>query len=127
MTWFFKINMQQGMSMQTIWDASKAYLRGIAISRTAKIRQKEHKKMEGLVKKIKKRELDSQENPTNLRIQQRIRKIHHKIKIIQTEELEKKLKITKQTFFENANKIGRQLSYNLKKQKQKIMSSEDEK
>lgn len=95
MKWYFKINIQHGMKIQTIWDA------------ISKIKQNQNKKMIDLIQKLKKRESESQENPTNSKIRQRIRKIQHEIKIMQTEALEKKLKMTKQIFFENANKGGR--------------------
>lgn len=64
-------------------------------------------------KKKKKKKL------TNEIIKQKILRLQHKIRVLQTEEVERNLKAVKQNFFENANKPGRWLAYRLRKERQK--------
>ncbi|KAF7235731.1 LINE-1 retrotransposable element ORF2 protein [Varanus komodoensis] len=63
----------------------------------------------------------------SLKFQMKILK--HKLNLLDTNELTKQMKLTKQNFFENANKPGRWLAYKVKKEKEKrlILKLKEEK
>lgn len=127
MKWFYKISIQPDIKMQTIWDASKAYLRGIVIGNASKLKKIQEKKMKEIIQKFKQEE-KSFKFPENERIRKKIEKLQHEINVQQTAEMGEKIKIFKVEFFENANKSGRWLAYKLKKERQKnqIQALKDE-
>lgn len=93
------------------------FFRGLTIRNAAQQKRNQQKKINAIKQDLKKEEERLQEIPTNQGIYERIKRLQHEIRKLQTER--KKLKITRQYFFENANKEGRWLAYRLKKDRQR--------
>lgn len=87
---FFVQNMGKGTSMLTVWDVSKAFFRGLAISYSA-----QQKKEKSLKLKLLKEEMKREENKltTNPSVKQivKINYIQHQINLLLTEDLEKEI------------------------------------
>lgn len=102
-----------------VWETIKAFLRGLAISYAAKQKKERANKFRILQEKLKKEESNLMHNPSAKQINVKITYIQHQINKILMEELEKKIKLTRQAYFENANKPGRWLAYKLRREKAK--------
>lgn len=97
---FFKNNIQQGMEMQTVWNASKEFFRGVAIKCNAIRNAQNSKRLEEIFQKLKAEEEASFQSPFE-EIKWKIKRTQHEIKKLQMEEMEKQIKLAKQ----NANII----------------------
>uniref|UniRef100_A0A2D4KF82 Uncharacterized protein n=1 Tax=Micrurus paraensis TaxID=1970185 RepID=A0A2D4KF82_9SAUR len=107
----------------------KAVSQGIIISYTAKRNKEKFELRNKLQKTIQKLERELQEKPQNSKIKEQLIISRHELNIEEQEEMTKNLRMTRQNFFEHANKPGRWLSYRLKKEREKrtIQQLQDEK
>lgn len=105
--------------MMTVWEASKAFFRGLAIRFAANQRKERMKKFQELKDALLLEEVKLKSNPTALQLKAKIKVIQHQINVLLSEEIAKKIKFARQNFFENANKSGRWLAYKLRKGKEK--------
>ncbi|KAF7248300.1 Craniofacial development protein 2 [Varanus komodoensis] len=108
---FFQINKIEETCLQNACDTAKVYVRGLIIPYSAKINEMRKQEQSKLAEKLTKLEQELQEDPSkkDLKIQMNILK--HKLNLLDTNELTKQMKLTKQIFFKNANKPGRWLAY----------------
>lgn len=104
---FFKNNIQQDISIRTVWDASKALFRGLAIRFAAKLKKVRTWKFQDLIDSLNKNEERLKLNPTATELKAKTQFLQHQINVILAEEVAKQIKFTRQSYFENANKPGR--------------------
>lgn len=100
---FYIRNNTEGMEKRTIWDVSKAYLRGLAIQNRIRRQKEKNKKYKELILSLKKEEEEHVQNNMNIneskKIMEKIKKIQHQINLLLTEEMAGKLRYAKQFFF----------------------------
>lgn len=111
---FFENNIQEDISMSTVWETSKAYFRGIAI-RQGKEKSQKFKDLKERLGREDKLKL----NPNNKQLRDTIKLVQHKINLILMEEIERNIKFAKQNFFEHANKPGKWLAFRVKRKRTK--------
>uniref|UniRef100_A0A2H6N563 Uncharacterized protein n=1 Tax=Micrurus carvalhoi TaxID=3147026 RepID=A0A2H6N563_9SAUR len=97
----------------------KAYIHRIIISYTAKRNKERWKQQNTLQEEIKNLETQLQKTPQNTKFKEQLTLTKHKRNILEQEEMVKNLKAAKQSFFEQANKLGRWLAHRLKKREKK--------
>ena len=112
---YFEINMNQGTELNTVWDASKAVLRGFFIQQNAFQKKYKDIKKQELLKEITTNERKLVERPGDKTITQAIKLLQAQLSMLTLYEMEQKLKYLKQRHFEFANKPGRLLAWQLKK------------
>uniref|UniRef100_A0A803TEA6 Reverse transcriptase domain-containing protein n=1 Tax=Anolis carolinensis TaxID=28377 RepID=A0A803TEA6_ANOCA len=115
---YFDLNNTEEIPIQTIWDASKAVMRGHFIQQNAQKNKMKNRVTNNIEEAIKIKEKKLKLEPTNIKVKQdleilRKQKIH-----IELEETEKKLRFIKQQQFQNANKPGKWLAWKIRKKKQ---------
>ena len=118
---FFQMNKPQDTGMTTIWDTAKAYFRGYAIEFNTRRKKEKNKQYQTLITSLKNEEAKLKKAPTKKELLNKINILQHKINLLEQEEMEKKIKFTRQNFFENANKPGRWLAYRIKREREKTM------
>lgn len=99
----------------TLWDAAKAVLRGKIISITAFMRKAKAQKLTDLQNKLLELEQSHSKQRTPLLLQQ-MRTTKQEIDKIHSEELEKKLRFTRQKYYEAGSKATKLLAWRLRKQ-----------
>lgn len=73
-----------------------------------------------------KKQLETQEgrlksNPTVTKLKSRIKLLQHQINVLLTEEIVKKIRCARQSYFESTNKPGRWLAYKIRKEREKAL------
>ncbi|KAF7244640.1 hypothetical protein EYD10_09237 [Varanus komodoensis] len=116
---FFQINKTEETCLQNVWDTAKAYVRGLIITYSAKINKMRKHERSKLVEELMKLEQELQEDPSKKDLKTQMNILKHRLNLLDTNELTKQMKLTKQNFFENANKPGRWLAYKVKKEREK--------
>lgn len=119
-TFIFQVNFKPETSMEMVWDASKAFFRGLAIRHASSKQKEKQKKIQDVKEQLKNQETKFKQNPMIQQLKWKIQLIQQQINIMLSEEPARKLKFARQTLFESANKPGRWLSYKLKKEKEII-------
>uniref|UniRef100_A0A1A8PUF6 Reverse transcriptase domain-containing protein n=2 Tax=Nothobranchius rachovii TaxID=451742 RepID=A0A1A8PUF6_9TELE len=102
-----------------VWDTVKAVMRGKLISRTAHLKKIKREKYDLLENQLKNLELKRQQNFNDTKLAEQIRETKDRINEVIQEELEKKLRFLKQTFYETGPKATRKLARRLRKQQVK--------
>ncbi|XP_060100332.1 uncharacterized protein LOC132575538, partial [Heteronotia binoei] len=115
---FFKLNVEKDTKIPIIWDAFKAFFRGVAIRYSSERKREQRKAYNELITKLKHCEKQQKTGNSSQR-KTRIMFFQHQINALLAEEIEKKLKWARQNYFENANKVSRWLAYRLRKEKEK--------
>lgn len=116
--------MTKDVSMNTIWDTSKAVIRGFLIKKSSEAKKKQNKCIQELSEKIQRKELARIKEPHNEKIRKEIFVLQKQLDQISTEEIVRKLKYTKQKYFEFGNKAGKFLAYKVKKKKEGTLVTE---
>lgn len=102
------------MNPVILWDAGKAVLRGKIISEAASIKRMREQKLQNLQNKLLELEKLHSKNKDPQLLQQ-MRPIKQEIDKIYCDELEKKLRFTKQRHYEAGSKASKILAWRLRK------------
>ena len=113
---YLETNDNEHTTIQNLWDATKAVLRGKFIAILAYLKKQEKSQVNNLTLHLK--ELDKEEQKT-LKVSRRkeIIKIRGEINEIETKKTIAKINKTKSWFFEKINKIDRPLAVLIKKKR----------
>ena len=98
-----------------LWDACKAVLRGKIIGYSAHLKRNQRKNLEQKQTELKQLERDHKDT-NNQEIKEQLTKKRNEINEIYTKEIQKKLIITKQKYYEGGGKASKMLAFKLKKQ-----------
>lgn len=107
---FFKCNLGTEVPIQCVWDAYKAYMRGILMKMNFERRGKKEKMIKEIQTQIRCKELELIKNPNLSSIQLEIAILQNKIQNIMQEEMQKNMKFMKQKYFASADKNHNNLS-----------------
>uniref|UniRef100_A0A670KLE6 Reverse transcriptase domain-containing protein n=1 Tax=Podarcis muralis TaxID=64176 RepID=A0A670KLE6_PODMU len=112
---YFEINLNTSVEKRTIWDASKAVMRGFLIQQNTIKKKLWNGKKDKILEKIRDGERRLRSKPKSKEILREI-KFHQAqyLKLI-NQEVEWKIKQMRQRSFESANKCGKLLAWQLKK------------
>uniref|UniRef100_A0A803TLB1 Reverse transcriptase domain-containing protein n=1 Tax=Anolis carolinensis TaxID=28377 RepID=A0A803TLB1_ANOCA len=124
---YFQINDTPEVNIQTIWDASKAVMRGYFIRQNSWRNKLRNQKLNKIQEQIIETETKLKKSPKNQKLTRDIELLKLQKSNIELEQLAKKLKFVKQDHFQNANKPGKWLAKKIgrKKQRQYITRIED--
>ncbi|XP_060543089.1 transmembrane protein 168 isoform X2 [Pantherophis guttatus] len=112
---FFDINLNKGTPIEIVWDASKAYMRGVLIHMNSKYKLNRQKKRAEIEVEIKKKEQLLIKNPTVERTHSAIKLLKDQFQMLMADQVATNLQYAKHNTFCNANKPGRWLAYTLRK------------
>ena len=107
------------MTIQNLWDAAKAVLRGKFIAIQAYLKKQEKSQVNNLILHLKQLEKEEQTKPKVSR-RKEIMKIRVEINEIETKKTVAKINKTKSWFFEKINKIDKPLATLIKKKRERI-------
>uniref|UniRef100_A0A670HYC8 Reverse transcriptase domain-containing protein n=1 Tax=Podarcis muralis TaxID=64176 RepID=A0A670HYC8_PODMU len=120
---YFDLNLNTGVNIEVVWDASKAVLRGLFIQQNNYKKKIRQQKKEEILKQIKENEKKLIINPKDEQSLQTVKFLQTQYSMLTNQEIENKIKIMRQRYFESANKIGKFLAWQLrKKQKQNVIN-----
>ena len=110
---YLETNDNENTTIQNLWDAAKAVLRGKFIATQSQFRKQEKSEINNLILHLKKLEKEEQ---TKLKVSGRkeIKKIRAEINEIETKKIAK-INETKRWFFEKINKITKSIARLIKK------------
>jgi hypothetical protein len=118
---FLKVNENENMTYQNLWDTAKAVLRGKSIAMSAYSKRTKRSQINDLILQLKLLEKQEQANPQTSR-KKEIIKIRAEINEIETNKQTKtiqRINETKSWFFEKINKIDRPLANLTKMRREK--------
>lgn len=121
---YFKENLKEETEITTVWEASKAVIRGFFIQQSIILRKKKRARIEKLYKELRQKEKELSELNKSKTTEKEIKTLKKQIEFEENEELQSKLKFMKQRFFEQANKPGRWLAHKIKKHKERNIITE---
>ena len=111
-------NENEDTTVQNLWDAAKAVLRGKYIAIQASIQKLERTQIQKLTLHIKELEKKQQIDPTPKRRRELI-KIRAELNEIETRRTVEQINRTRSWFFEGINKIDKSLASLIKKKREK--------
>ena len=111
---YLAANDNEDTTLQNLWDAAKAVLRGKFIAIQARLRKWEKAQINKLTLHLKQLEREEQTRPKVSR-RKEIIKIRAEINEIETKKTKEKINETKSWFFEKINKIDKPLARLIKK------------
>ena len=111
---YFETNDNENTTMQNLWDAANAVLRGKFIMIQAFIKKQEKSQVNNLTYHLKELEKEEQTKPKVSR-RKEIIKIREEINKIEIKKIIEKINKTKRWFFERVNKIDKTLTRLTKK------------
>ena len=106
------------MTIQNLWDAAKALLRGMFIAVQAYLKKQETSQINNLTLHLKELEKEEQTKPRVSR-RKEIIKIRAEINEIETKKTIAKINKIKSWFFEKINKIDKPVARLIKKKREK--------
>ena len=106
---YLETNDNENTTIQNLWDAAKAVLRGMFIAIQAYLKKQEKSQVNNLTLHLKELEKEEQTKPKVSR-RKEIIKIRAKINEIETKKTIAKINKTKSWFFEKINKIDKPLA-----------------
>uniref|UniRef100_A0A670HYM7 Reverse transcriptase domain-containing protein n=1 Tax=Podarcis muralis TaxID=64176 RepID=A0A670HYM7_PODMU len=112
---YFEINLRTEVEKRTVWDASKAVMRGFLIQQNSIKRKKQNERKEKILKQIKEGEKKLRSKPKSHEILREIKYYQTQYMEVTNQEIEWKIKQMRQKTFESADKCGKLLSWQLKK------------
>ena len=115
---FMETNENEDTTVQNLWDAAKAVLRGKYIAIQASIQKLERTQIQKLTLHIKELEKKQQIDPTPRRRRELI-KIRAELNEIETRRTVEQINRTRSWFFERINKIDKPLASLIKKKREK--------
>uniref|UniRef100_A0A8C0LAL5 RNA-directed DNA polymerase n=1 Tax=Canis lupus dingo TaxID=286419 RepID=A0A8C0LAL5_CANLU len=115
---FMETNENEDTTIQNLWDAAKAVLRGKYIAKQASIQKLERTQIQKLTLHIKELERKQQIDPTPKRRRELI-KIRAELNEIETRRTVEQINRTRSWFFERINKIDKPLASLIKKKREK--------
>uniref|UniRef100_A0A8C0Q7V5 RNA-directed DNA polymerase n=1 Tax=Canis lupus familiaris TaxID=9615 RepID=A0A8C0Q7V5_CANLF len=115
---FMETNENEDTTIQNLWDAAKAVLRGKYIAIQASIQKLERTQIQKLTLHIKELEKKQQIDPTPKRRRELI-KIRAQLNEIETRRTVEQINRTRSWFFERINKIDKPLASLIKKKREK--------
>lgn len=114
---YFRWNLNGETSIETVWDAGKAVMRGFLIQKNTQLRKEKEKKKEQILTQIMENERKLTVNPSEESLKQNLKILQAKFATIINQEIEWKIKRMNQKNFESANKIGKYLAWQLRERK----------
>ena len=111
-------NENENTTIQTLWDAAKAVLRGKYIAAQAYLKKQERPQIQNLTAHLKELEAEEQRHPKPSK-QSQIIKIKAQINNIEFRKKVEQINETKSWLFENINKIDKSLARVLKKKRER--------
>ena len=120
---YIETNDNESTTMQNLWDAAKAVLRGKFIAIQSYLKKQETSQINNLTLHLKQLEKEEQKNPKASRRKETI-KIRSEINEKEMKEIIAKINKTKSLFFENINKIDKPLARLIKKEGRRLRSIE---
>ena len=115
---YLETNDNENVTIQNLWDAAKAVLRGKLIAIQDYLKKQEKSQMNNLTLHLKELEKEKQTKPEVSR-RKEIIKIRAKINEIETKKTIAKINKTKSWFFEKINKIDKPLARLMKKKRER--------
>lgn len=115
---YFELNSTTEMKSWTLWDAFKAVIRESLMNWNT-IEKKRNEKLESLQKELGKKEVELKRRPGKKKLEKQIRLLQEQIRSFDSQELLWTLKRLQQRSFKGANKLGKYLAYQLRKEKRK--------
>uniref|UniRef100_A0A803T0B7 Reverse transcriptase domain-containing protein n=1 Tax=Anolis carolinensis TaxID=28377 RepID=A0A803T0B7_ANOCA len=115
---YFNLNDNGETTIQTIWDASKAVMRGHFIQQSAQKYRMKNRLITEINEEISSNEKKLKSEPNNNKIKQELGNLKAQKIHMELEETAKRLKFIKQQQFQNANKPGKWLAWKIRKKKQ---------
>ena len=115
-------NENENMTVQTLWDATKAVLRGKYIAIQAYLKKQEKSQLQNLTAHLKELEAEQQRNPKAskrreiVKIKAEINNIESRKKQKQKQKTVEQINETKSWFFEKIKKTDKLLARHLKKE-----------
>ena len=106
------------MTIQNLWDAAKAFLRGKFIAIQSSLKKQEKSQINNLTLHLKELEKEEQTKPKVSR-RKEIIMITAEINEIETKKTIAKIKKTRSCFFEKINKIDKSLASLIKKKRER--------
>uniref|UniRef100_A0A803TAQ7 Reverse transcriptase domain-containing protein n=1 Tax=Anolis carolinensis TaxID=28377 RepID=A0A803TAQ7_ANOCA len=116
---FFKINTQEGMKTQIIWDTYKAVIRGYLIQQKIRHKKQKDKRIKEIGTEIDRMEIQLKMNPKDKITQEQLKALKKEKDHMELENIAKKLKFIRQDYFENANRPGAWLARKIRRKRQK--------
>ena len=110
-------NENENMTVQTLWDAAKAVLKGIYIAIQAYLKKQEKSQIQNLTEHLKEIEAEQQRHPKPSK-RREIIKIRAEINNIESKKTVEQMNETKSWFFEKINKIDKPLARLHKKKRE---------
>ena len=114
---YLETNDNENMTIQNLWDAAKAVLRGKFIAIQAYLKKPETSQINNLTLHLKELEKEEQTKPKVRR--KEIIKIRAEINEIQAKKTIAKINKTKSLFFEKINKIDKTVARLIKKKRER--------
>ena len=114
---YMETNENENTTIQTLWDAAKAVLRGKYIAIQAYLKKQEKSQIQNLTAHLKELEAEQQRQPKPSR-RREIIKIRAEINNIESKKTVEQINETKSWFFEKINKIDKPLARLLKKKRE---------
>uniref|UniRef100_A0A670ILN7 Reverse transcriptase domain-containing protein n=1 Tax=Podarcis muralis TaxID=64176 RepID=A0A670ILN7_PODMU len=120
---YFDLNINTGTSIEVVWDASKAVLRGLFIQQNNYKKKVRQQKKEEILKQLRENEKKLIVNPKDEQSLQTIKLLQTQYSMLTNQEIEWNIKMMRQRYFESANKTGKFLAWQLReKQKQSVIN-----
>uniref|UniRef100_A0A803TW33 Reverse transcriptase domain-containing protein n=1 Tax=Anolis carolinensis TaxID=28377 RepID=A0A803TW33_ANOCA len=116
---YFQINDTGETSIQTIWDASKAVMRGHFIRQKSWMNKQKNQKLQKVQELIREMEDKLKKSPKQQEYKKKLEMLQVQKDSLELDQLAKKLKYIKQDHFQNANKPNRWLARKIGRKKQK--------
>uniref|UniRef100_A0A803TU04 Reverse transcriptase domain-containing protein n=1 Tax=Anolis carolinensis TaxID=28377 RepID=A0A803TU04_ANOCA len=115
---YFQLNREEDTNIATIWDASKAFIRGQFIQHNIRKNRDKRLKQKELEEAAARLEDKLKSNPKDKEIAFKLETLKKQLDNQQLEEIGKKMIYVRQQNFENANKVGKWLAWKMNKKKQ---------